>query len=264
MFANKYIVNKVFDQNDDIVASLFSDVILSENPVIIKSIFFRKFTTEKNKILLFIILCSLVYKYNSSFYETLDYWGQDKKRFNLYNIDNGDLVYSTFYFDNILILTFKGTSSIKDFLIDCVFVRTTDKFIEGKVHKGFHGLLSKNFRYDNIIKMINEFPLDTKIFFTGHSLGAALATLMMAYSQKVLGERAELVTFGCPRVGNSKFAASIKKSIRCVNRDDAVAKLPLPIRFTHTSTEKILGKTTLFNFSLYDHFIDSYYNTISF
>ena len=258
---NKYIVKKTFTQGNDINA--MSNIILMENPMIIRGIFYRKFNTEHNKLLLLIILCYLVYKHQTGFYEILETWGQGSKRFNIHNIDSGDLVYSTFYFDNTLVIAFKGSTSIEDFLIDCHIVKSTDIFLEGKIHSGFHGLITKNSRHIDIINLINEYPKDTKIIFTGHSLGAAIATLMTGYTQDMLGDRVELVTFGSPRLGNSEFSKSIKKSTRCVNRNDAVSKLPLPINFSHIDKKFTVGKTSMFKFSLLDHLIESYYITFS-
>jgi len=62
-----------------------------------------------------------------------------------------------------------------------------------------------------------------EIWFTGHSLGAALATLAAA---RWAGTRG-LVTFGAPRIGDSAFrdAASVP-TWRVVNNNDAVCRIP--------------------------------------
>ncbi|PSS26397.1 Phospholipase [Actinidia chinensis var. chinensis] len=76
---------------------------------------------------------------------------------------------------------------------------------------------------------INE-PLSLTI--TGHSLGAALATLA-AYDIKTHFESAPLVTvisFGGPRVGNQSFRQCLEKQgtkvLRIVNSDDLITKVP--------------------------------------
>lgn len=58
---------------------------------------------------------------------------------------------------------------------------------------------------------------------TGHSLGAAMATLMASRHLE-----AELVTFGSPRVGDGAFAARFedRKMRRYVDCDDAVTMVP--------------------------------------
>ena len=67
---------------------------------------------------------------------------------------------------------------------------------------------------------------------TGHSLGAALATLA-AYDIKTHFKRAPLVTvmsFGGPRVGNRSFRFRLEKQgtkvLRIVNSDDLITKVP--------------------------------------
>lgn len=67
---------------------------------------------------------------------------------------------------------------------------------------------------------------------TGHSLGAALATLT-AYDVKTTFKRAPMVTvisFGGPRVGNRSFRQCLEKQgtkvLRIVNSDDLITKVP--------------------------------------
>ncbi|KAA8515844.1 hypothetical protein F0562_019023 [Nyssa sinensis] len=76
----------------------------------------------------------------------------------------------------------------------------------------------------------DEVPLSLTI--TGHSLGAALATLT-AYDIKKTFKCAPLVTvisFGGPRVGNRSFRRHLEKQgtkiLRIVNSDDLITKVP--------------------------------------
>ncbi|XP_040995396.1 phospholipase A(1) DAD1, chloroplastic-like [Juglans microcarpa x Juglans regia] len=82
-----------------------------------------------------------------------------------------------------------------------------------------------------LMQAYGDEPLSLTI--TGHSLGAALATLT-AYDIKTTMERApELVTvisFGGPRVGNLRFRQLLEKQgtkvLRIVNSEDVITKLP--------------------------------------
>ncbi|KAK9742744.1 hypothetical protein RND81_03G194800 [Saponaria officinalis] len=84
-----------------------------------------------------------------------------------------------------------------------------------------------------IQRILNLYP-DEELSFTitGHSLGAALATLA-AHDIKTTFDRAPLVTvmsFGGPRVGNSSFRSTIEKQgtkvLRIVNPNDLITKIP--------------------------------------
>ncbi|OIW07342.1 hypothetical protein TanjilG_10177 [Lupinus angustifolius] len=81
----------------------------------------------------------------------------------------------------------------------------------------------------HILETYGEEPLSLTI--TGHSLGAALATLT-AYDIKTafLGLPVTVISFGSPRVGNSSFRQCLEKQgtkvLRIVNSDDVITKMP--------------------------------------
>ncbi|XP_034709987.1 phospholipase A(1) DAD1, chloroplastic-like [Vitis riparia] len=81
-----------------------------------------------------------------------------------------------------------------------------------------------------VIRLYGDEPLSITI--TGHSLGAALATLS-AYDIATTFDHAPMVTvvsFGGPRVGNTSFRCQMEKSgtkiLRIVNSDDVITKVP--------------------------------------
>ncbi|KAJ7961913.1 Phospholipase A1 [Quillaja saponaria] len=81
-----------------------------------------------------------------------------------------------------------------------------------------------------LLQSYGDEPLSLTI--TGHSLGAALATLA-AFDIKTTFKRAPLVTvmsFGGPRVGNRNFRHHLEKQgtkiLRIVNSDDLITKVP--------------------------------------
>ena len=69
-----------------------------------------------------------------------------------------------------------------------------------------------------------------RVWFTGHSLGAALATLAAAK----YGDVPALYTFGSPRVGDCDFRDAFRiNTYRFVNQDDLVCKVPPPGLYRH-------------------------------
>ncbi|KAK3430100.1 hypothetical protein EUGRSUZ_E01547, partial [Eucalyptus grandis] len=82
-----------------------------------------------------------------------------------------------------------------------------------------------------LLRTYGDEPLSLTI--TGHSLGAALATLTAYDVKTAFGQAAPLVTvisFGGPRVGNQSFRCCLEeqgtKVLRIVNSDDLITKVP--------------------------------------
>lgn len=130
------------------------------------------------------------------------------------------------------IIAFRGTQadSFRDLVTDASFIlENWDR--PGRVHSGFSASLS------SILAPIALWLHETdpkRLLLTGHSLGAALATLLAA--RLADGERPiELVTFGSPRVGDAALAASLESLAvrRYVNCTDAIALLPPPLIYSH-------------------------------
>jgi len=130
--------------------------------------------------------------------------------------------------DEYAVLAFRGTEVSKTTDIKTDAEATKVSTIEGKVHKGFADAYKSV--EDQImagIKKIKDLPL----YITGHSLGAALATVATQNLERdhVLRDQiAACYTFGSPRVGNREFERDFKSAIyRVVNTTDIVTVVPL-------------------------------------
>jgi hypothetical protein len=115
------------------------------------------------------------------------------------------------------VLAFRGSpQELKDFLSDADFRRIPIK--SGTVHEGFERAIDSV--WNDIAATL---PTDCPIFYTGHSLGAALAIL-------AAGRRAPQAAyvFGAPRVGDATYAASLAnvKLFRIVDGSDIVTMVP--------------------------------------
>ena len=92
----------------------------------------------------------------------------------------------------------------------------------GKVHRGFKNSLDEV--WDDLIILIEKMRRKgVKIWFGGHSLGAALATLAADRYSNTAG----VYTIGSPRVGDSDFRDRYHvQNYRIVNNSDIVTKVP--------------------------------------
>ena len=83
------------------------------------------------------------------------------------------------------------------------------------------------------------------VWFCGHSLGAAMATIMASrcYHCEDIQNPHELYTYGSPRVGWSKYCNSLGvRHIRWVNNNDIVTRVPLNIMgYRHHGMEHYLN-----------------------
>jgi hypothetical protein len=140
--------------------------------------------------------------------------------------------------DDFVIVAFRGTqvfkpgahgnveallAALRDVITDAKFC-LKDVDGGGCVHSGFQKALDEvwNPLVARLQQLTKERPQRT-VWFTGHSLGAALATLAAARYPAARG----LYTFGSPRVGNAAFAKRLKvPAYRFVNNNDVVTRVP--------------------------------------
>jgi len=130
------------------------------------------------------------------------------------------------------VLVFRGTEhNIKDYVTDLEFGKLSPLGSNIEVHTGFTAALDSV--WHKIAPAITQ--LDGPMFYTGHSLGAALATLAAARH----APRA-VYAFGSPRVGNQAFIASLGHVpiYRIVDDEDIVTTVPSEaMGFRHVGTE---------------------------
>lgn len=124
-----------------------------------------------------------------------------------------------------VILAFRGTEpdQYKDALADA-YLHPVEFPGKGMVHAGFFNALSGNC-WHRIFSTLNRPHLQKKfLWITGHSLGAALATIAAAHLNPH-----GLYTFASPRVGDSAFCSTFvgSNSQRFVNCSDLVTRIPL-------------------------------------
>ncbi|MGB1309762.1 MAG: lipase family protein [Leucothrix sp.] len=110
----------------------------------------------------------------------------------------------------------------------------------GRVHRGFKR------EVDDIWPIIEKSLQSntSTLWFTGHSLGGAMATICAGRCalSHIKSNPAQIVTFGSPRVGNKRYINHVKMDhVRWVNNNDVVPKVPPAwLGYRHTGEEHYL------------------------
>jgi len=122
-------------------------------------------------------------------------------------------------------LVFRGTLGFMDMVSDARLLAVPWQG-KGNVHLGFKSALDSV--WDVIEKRLSAIVYP--VFFTGHSLGGALATLAAArvLQNPSLQSPAAVYTFGSPRVGDDAFGRTFENLFHCrvVNDSDVVPTVP--------------------------------------
>lgn len=110
----------------------------------------------------------------------------------------------------------------------------------GHVHCGFKTAIDEI--WPRLEAELNTLSAGRSVWFCGHSLGAALATLAADRYPKTAG----VCTFGCPRVGDERFAAAFNvkmanRTLRYVNHYDVVTHVPPPLGYRHVDARRFIA-----------------------
>jgi hypothetical protein len=129
-----------------------------------------------------------------------------------------------------LVLALRGTQTDEqgDLKTDARAYQIPTK--DGSVHAGFEE--AYNLIADEVLDSLRKTEVQP-IYITGHSLGAALATVATQQLEQEFHDRiAACYTFGSPRVGDGKYEKNIKVPFyRVVNTIDIVTMVPIYIPF---------------------------------
>ncbi|KAI4122262.1 MAG: hypothetical protein LQ338_005909 [Usnochroma carphineum] len=154
--------------------------------------------------------------------------------------------------NKIVVLAIRGSVSKKNWHADWDMIRTKINFChECHVHRGFKNSWEevKDAVIGNMQKAVELHP-DYRIVVTGHSLGAAVATLAAGELRRIddhFKDATELYTFGSPRLANREAARWLSEqsrlSWRITNQDDLVPRLPPRVfGYHHTEPEYWMSK----------------------
>ncbi|MGN5377741.1 lipase family protein [Streptomyces lasalocidi] len=143
--------------------------------------------------------------------------------------------------DRMIVIAFRGTepTQIKDWLTDVSTPPVTGPGGSGHVHHGFAEALRSV--YPDVETTLKGLRTDGQsLYFTGHSLGGALAMLAGArmYLEEPNLAADGIYTFGQPRTCDTVLAEAFHQGLggrtyRFVNNNDIVPQLPPEPVFTH-------------------------------
>lgn len=141
------------------------------------------------------------------------------------------------------VLSFRGTQPNKweDVRTDLRVLKL--RTVDGKVHIGFKSAFDevRDAITEELRMHLGEMPL----YITGHSLGAALATVAVQEIEEEFNDQvAACYTFGSPRVGDGKYERGIKVPFyRIVNTTDIVTLVPFLLgTFVHVGDTRYLSR----------------------
>ncbi|KAJ5893567.1 hypothetical protein N7495_005258 [Penicillium taxi] len=142
-----------------------------------------------------------------------------------------------------LILAFRGSYSLRNWLVDIEFELIDPGLCEGCLADlGFWN--SWILVRDDVLQVIKDAVSnhsDYELLVVGHSLGAAIATLVAADLRSRGYPSLPLYAYASPRVGNPKMASYITaqgNNYRFTHINDPVPKMPLLIQgYVHVSPE---------------------------
>jgi len=163
--------------------------------------------------------------------------------FQFFDVDNTQCFVAAN--DDAVIVSFRGTEldCITDWITDLDFNLIAGPF-GGKVHDGFFEALSNV--WELVHRQVGSLIENGRrtLWVTGHSLGAALATLAVARWRENRQPVGGLYAFGQPRTGDRTFSQNFDfdfkpYTFRIVNHRDVVTRTPpRALGYRHTGTFK--------------------------
>lgn len=186
-----------------------------------------------------------------------------------------------------LTVVFRGSESYTDWWYNLQIKKIRLNGV--KVHCGYlTQLLSTNI-YDKLVTRICELLKkydDYDVYITGHSAGAALATLFSYMLSPLIEQKIVVVSFASPRIGNKAWKEEYQtlsnvEHYRIINNKDAITVTPY-IRYHHCGTPIYINKngkytlnkkeknrwihawknTLFYKWSVSDHSCDAYYKAL--
>jgi len=158
-----------------------------------------------------------------------------------------------------IVVAFRGSTSLTNWILNLQFYKSPYPFAglpAGTIHAGFFDtyMTLQSSVLTAVRTLRNQHP-QYALYTTGHSLGGALATLTALDVSAQIGIVPPVITYGCPRVGDSTFVSFVVKRFgpfaRVVNANDIVPHIPfMDWDYAHPPSEIWAHQLTLYQCSL--------------
>lgn len=129
-------------------------------------------------------------------------------------------------FDIVVVCRGTNPTEFKDIAANLDIRLVSDKYGDGRVHAGFKESVGDI--WDSVLNFVNLHKSGRSVWCTGHSLGAAMSTLL-AHQLTIHQAPVTLFTYGSPRVGDREYVDTAKDAVehyRFVNNIDIVTQVP--------------------------------------
>tara|TARA_R100001377_G_scaffold25616_1_gene13896 strand:+ start:163 stop:924 length:762 start_codon:yes stop_codon:yes gene_type:complete len=191
--------------------------------------------------LLFAQLASLAYSDEKQVKKEAKGFGFTKVKF----YDNGGAQAYRFENKTDIVIACRGTqpTEFNDIKADLKAIPVMAETVS-RVHHGFKVEVDELWPFVSagLLAVRGSMP---QLWFCGHSLGAAMATLMASrcMHEEILMNPVRLYTYGSPRVGWRKYTKSLGiEHHRFVNNNDIVTRVPMRIMgYIHHGTEHYIN-----------------------
>ena len=171
------------------------------------------------------LACHVAYEAEATVQITATGWGFDGCQAFSASRTQGFVAWDS----HVILVAFRGTKELGDWLTNLDVVRTSDPPTYGRVHRGFfEGYVHAK---EILLEILNQADVANKsVWITGHSLGGALATMMAGDMQEQFRMEG-IYTFGQPRVVDRRSQAHFRTHLheqffRFVNDSDVVPMVP--------------------------------------
>lgn len=150
---------------------------------------------------------------------------------------------------NEIWLSFRGTNSVKEWITDTKVkqlnslqskekYKNTPSFMENNqdimIHDGFLSIFSEI--YENVLEILDYYDPNKEktICVSGHSLGAAMATIVGLELENIGYTNTYIYSFGSPRIGNLQLkdyynSLTTLSLFRIINMEDEIPQTPTTV-----------------------------------